>query len=62
MVLFAAIPRGDVKPPAKSLLKRFGTFAETIAAPRERLMEVKGAGEAVVARGGVASFKSLGIL
>jgi DNA repair protein RadC len=50
MVLFAAIPRGDVKPLAKDLLKRFGTFAEVIAAPRERLMEVKGAGEAVVAQ------------
>jgi DNA repair protein RadC len=50
MVLFAAIPRGDVKPLAKDLLKRFGTFAETIAAPRERLLEVRGVGEAVVAQ------------
>ena len=29
MVLFRAIPRGDVKPLAKSLLKKFGSFAET---------------------------------
>ncbi|MGA9794255.1 MAG: DNA repair protein RadC [Rhizomicrobium sp.] len=50
MVLFAAIPRGDVKPLAKELLKRFGTFAETIAAPRERLTEIRGVGEAVVAQ------------
>jgi DNA repair protein RadC len=50
MVLFAAIPRGDVKPLAKDLLKRFGTFAETIAAPRARLMEVKGVGEGVIAQ------------
>jgi DNA repair protein RadC len=50
MVLFAAIPRGDVKPLAKDLLKRFGTFAETIAAPRQRLMEVKGVGEGVIAQ------------
>jgi DNA repair protein RadC len=32
MVLFRAIPRGDVKPLAKSLLKKFGSFAETIHA------------------------------
>jgi DNA repair protein RadC len=50
MVLFAAIPRGDVKPLAKDLLKRFGTFAETIAAPRSHLLEVKGVGDAVVAQ------------
>jgi DNA repair protein RadC len=34
MVLFAAIPRGDLKPLAKDLIKRFGSFAEVIAAPR----------------------------
>jgi DNA repair protein RadC len=50
MVLFAAIPRGDVKPLAKALLKRFGSFADVIAAPRERLAEVKGVGDAVVAQ------------
>ena len=49
LVLFAAIPRRDVKPLAKSLLERFGSFADVIAAPRERLMEVKGVGEAVIA-------------
>jgi len=46
MVLFSAIPRGDVKPLAKSLLKRFGSFAEVISASPERLAEVKGIGEA----------------
>ncbi len=49
MVLFAAIPRGDVKPLAKRLLKRFGNFADTIAAPPEALSEVQGMGEAGVA-------------
>ncbi|MEQ8320124.1 MAG: DNA repair protein RadC [Rhodospirillales bacterium] len=49
MVLFAAIPRGDVKPLAKRLLKRFGSFADTIAAPPEALSEVQGMGEAGVA-------------
>jgi len=49
MVLFAAIPRGDVKPLAKRLLKRFGGFADTIAAPSETLSEIQGMGEAAVA-------------
>ncbi len=47
LALFAAIPRRDTKPLAKALLARFGTFAEGIAEPRARLMEVKGCGEAV---------------
>jgi DNA repair protein RadC len=48
LVLFAAIPRRDVKPLAKQLIARFGSFAEVIAAPRARLLEVDGIGEAVV--------------
>lgn len=48
MVLFAAIPRGDAKPLAKRLLKRFGSFAEAIATPQEVLGEVQGMGEAAV--------------
>jgi DNA repair protein RadC len=47
LTLFAAIPRRDTKPLAKALLKRFGSFADVIAAPRERLMEVQGVGESV---------------
>jgi DNA repair protein RadC len=50
LVLFAAIPRGDLKPLAKDLIRRFGSFAEVISAPRERLLEIKGVGEAVVAQ------------
>jgi DNA repair protein RadC len=45
LVLFAAIPRRDVKPLAKALIARFGGFAEAIAAPRERLLEVDGMSE-----------------
>jgi DNA repair protein RadC len=45
LVLFRSRPRGDVKPLAKQLISRFGSFAEVIAAPRERLMEIKGIGE-----------------
>jgi DNA repair protein RadC len=45
LVLFAAIPRRDVKPLAKALIARFGGFAEAIAAPRERLLEIEGMSE-----------------
>lgn len=48
LVLFRSIPRRDVKPIAKELLRRFGTFAETLAAPPARLREVDGVGESVV--------------
>jgi DNA repair protein RadC len=48
LVLFAAVPRRDTKPLAKALIARFGSFAEVIAAKRERLLEVEGVGEAVV--------------
>jgi len=47
LVLFAAVPRRDVKPLAKALIARFGGFAETIAAPRERILEVEGASDGV---------------
>ena len=50
LVLFAAIPRRDVKPLAKALLEAFGSFADVLAAPRARLLEVDGVGEAVVAQ------------
>jgi len=46
LILFRATPRRDVKPLAKSLLQRFGSLAETIAAPVNRLTEVKGLGDA----------------
>jgi DNA repair protein RadC len=41
-VLFRAIPRRDVKPLAKALIARFGSFAEAIAARPERLAEIDG--------------------
>lgn len=49
LVLFRAIPRRDVKPLAKALLARFGSFAEVISAPPARLAEVDGLGEAAIA-------------
>jgi DNA repair protein RadC len=48
LILFRAIPQRDVKPLAKNLIERFGSFAEAIAAPIERLREVKGLGEAAI--------------
>ncbi len=48
LTLFSALPRKDTKPLAKTLLARFGSFAEVIAAPRARLLEIPGVGEAVV--------------
>jgi DNA repair protein RadC len=48
LVLFTAIPQGDVKQTAKDLLTRFGGFANVLSAAPERLIEVKGVGPAVV--------------
>ena len=48
LVLFRAIPRRDVKPLAKALLQKFGSFAEVISAPPQRLAEVGGLGEAAI--------------
>jgi DNA repair protein RadC len=47
LVLFQVLPRADTKPLAKALLKRFGTFADVIAADERLLREVRGAGDAV---------------
>ena len=49
LLLFRAQPRRDVKPLAKTLLERFGSFAEVISAPETRLAEVKGLGQAGIA-------------
>ncbi len=46
LVLFRSRARGDVKPVAKRLIARFGSFAEVLAAPVERLTEVEGVGRA----------------
>lgn len=46
MVLFLALPRRDTKPIAKTLMDRFGSFANAIAAPLNDLRSVEGMGEA----------------
>lgn len=49
LVLFRSIPRRDVKPLAKDLIRRFGSFAEVLAAPENLLRETESIGAAVVA-------------
>jgi DNA repair protein RadC len=51
LALFRAIPRRDVKPLAKALIARFGSFAEAAAEPA-RLAEIEGMSE-----GAIAEFK-----
>jgi DNA repair protein RadC len=48
LVLFRALGRRDVKPLAKSLIARFGSFGEVIAAPWPLLAEMDGLGDAAI--------------
>ena len=45
LVLFLAKPRAEVKPLAKTLIARFGSFADVITADAKELVAVKGVGE-----------------
>ncbi len=47
LILFRAIPRRDVKPLAKELIAVFGGLPQVIAAPVERLTDIKGVSENV---------------
>ena len=49
LVLFRAIPRQDVKPLARRLIETFGDFNAALSAPKERLVQVDGVGQAVIA-------------
>jgi len=49
-LLYAANPRGDTKPLAKDLLKRFGGIAGVFGASREALASVPGVGDAAAAQ------------
>jgi DNA repair protein RadC len=49
MLLFGAIPRGDVKPLARRLIERFGDLASVLAAPPPQLRRIDGVGIQVVA-------------
>ena len=48
LILFRAIPRRDVKPLAKALIAKFGSFAQVVAAPPARLAEIDGLGEGAI--------------
>ncbi len=48
-LLFGARPRGDTKPLAKALIKRFGSLAGVLGASRQELAGVEGLGEASIA-------------
>jgi DNA repair protein RadC len=52
LILFRAIPRRDVKPLAKAIIARFGSFAEAIAAAPDRLAEIDG-----LSAGAILEFK-----
>ncbi|MGQ2902830.1 MAG: RadC family protein [Neoaquamicrobium sediminum] len=47
LLLFRSIPRADTKGLAKTLINRFGSFAEVLGAPEHLLREVEGVGDAV---------------
>jgi DNA repair protein RadC len=47
LLLFRAIPRGDVKPLAKQLIARFGSLGAVLGAEMAALKSVRGVGEAV---------------
>lgn len=49
LVLFRAMPQRDMKPTAKAVLARFGTFSEALNAPDRELMTINGIGEAAIA-------------
>ena len=49
LLLFLAIPRRDVKPLAKELVKRFGSYAEVVSADPAALREVAGIKDAALA-------------
>lgn len=48
MILFPAKPMGDVKPMAKALLAKFGSFGKVLMAEPSELTKVDGVGEAAV--------------
>jgi len=47
LILIYAIPRKDVKPLAKALLRRYSNLASVLAAPLDNLLKNEGVGESV---------------
>lgn len=48
LLLFLALPRTDLKPLAKALIAKFGTYADLMAASPAEIKEVPGAGDSTV--------------
>ena len=48
LLLFAAKPRGDVKPLAKALIKHCGSFAKVFQAHEAELRNIEGVGDAAI--------------
>lgn len=48
LLLMQAIPRKDVKPLAKELIRVFGSFANVVGAPEHRLREISGVKDSVI--------------
>jgi DNA repair protein RadC len=48
LLLFSAVPRRDMKPLAKKLIDTFGSYANVLSAPTQRLREVDGVGDSVI--------------
>lgn len=46
--LTKAVPRRDMRPLARLLMKTFGSYSQVITAPRDRLLEVKGVGPKII--------------
>ena len=49
LLLFLGIPRRDVKPLAKQLIERFGSYAAVLSADVESLRAISGLGETAIA-------------
>jgi DNA repair protein RadC len=62
MLLFAAHPRGDVKPLAKKLIKSFGSFAKVLQASPQDLEIIEGIGESAIVAIKVAEESSRRVL
>jgi DNA repair protein RadC len=62
MMLFAAHPRGDVKPLAKKLLAHFGSFVKVVHATPHELQKVEGVGEAAITALKVAEAAAIRLL
>lgn len=62
MILFPAKPMGDVKPMAKALLARFGSFGKLLNADAIEMMQVEGVNEAAVVAIKVAKAASVRLL